>query len=230
VGTGQRQRGAPAQARYDGFAEWYEQWIGDKPPLIADHGDVLLPDVAGKRVLDVACGQGRMSRHLAAAGADVTGIDISAAMLAKARAAGPPGITYVRADVARHPGWWDGRPFDGCTCELSLMDIDDLAGALSTVAAVLRPGGWFTASIVHPCIPGRDRGLSSWPPGQGYDCEGWWTSPDHSPDGIRIRVGATHRKLSTFLNALLDAGLEAERFVEPPAPIPTYLLWRCRRR
>jgi hypothetical protein len=37
-------------------------------------------------------------------------------------------------------------------------------------------------------------------------------------------VGATHRKLSTVLNALLDAGLEAERFVEPPAPVPTYLL------
>jgi hypothetical protein len=31
------------------------------------------------------------------------------------------------------------------------------------------------------------------------------------------------------VNALLDAGLEAERFTEPPAPVPTYLLWRCRR-
>jgi len=60
--------------------------------------------------------------------------------------------------------------------------------------------------------------------------EGWWTSPDHNPDGVRIRVGATHRKLSTFLNALLDAELEAERFVEPPAPVPMYLLWRYRRR
>jgi hypothetical protein len=44
------------------------------------------------------------------------------------------------------------------------------------------------------------------------------------------RVGATHRKLSTFLNALLDAQLEAECFVEPPAPVPTFPLWRCRRR
>ncbi len=43
-------------------------------------------------------------------------------------------------------------------------------------------------------------------------------------------MGATHRKLSTVLNALRDAGLEAERFAEPPAPVPTYLLWRCRRR
>jgi SAM-dependent methyltransferase len=219
---------AQALARYDEFAEWYEQWIGDLP-LIAAHSD-LLPAVTGARVLDIACGQGRMSRYLARLGADVTGVDISAGMLDKARATGPEDIAYVRADVTRRPAWWDGRPFDGCTCELALMDIDDLAGTLSTMTTVLRPGGWFVASIVHPCFPGNEKGRSSWPPGEGYEREGWWTSPDHNPDGVRIRVGATHRKLSTFLNALVDAGLEAERFVEPAAPVPTFLLCRCRRR
>jgi SAM-dependent methyltransferase len=220
---------AQAVARYDEFADWYEQWVGDAAPLIASHPD-LLPAVAGERVLDIACGQGRMSRYLARLGADVTGIDVSAAMLSKARAVGPENIAYVHTDVTQEPDWWDGRPFDGCTCELALMDIDDLAGALCTVSAVLRQDGWFIASIVHPCFPGSEKGQSSWPPGDGYDGEGWWTSPDHNPDGVRIRVGATHRKLSTFLNALLDAGLEADRFVEPPAPVPTNLLWRCRRR
>jgi SAM-dependent methyltransferase len=220
---------AQTLARYDEFAEWYEQWIGDGPPLIAAQAG-LLPAVAGQRVLDVACGQGRMSRYLAGLGAAVTGVDISAAMLGKARAAGPAGISYLRADITGPPTWWDGLVFDGATCELALMDIDDLAGTLSAVATVLRPGGWFVASIVHPCFPGNDRGRSSWPPGEGYESEGWWTSPDHNPDGARIRVGATHRKLSTVLNALLDAGLAAERFVEPPAPVPAFLLWRCRRR
>jgi SAM-dependent methyltransferase len=220
---------ARALARYDEFAEWYERWIGDAPPLISAQAG-LLPAVAGARVLDLACGQGRMSRYLARRGADVLGVDVSAAMLGKARAAGAAAITYLRADVTRAPAWWDGRPFDGCTCELALMDIDDLAGALATVAAVLRPGGWFVASVVHPCFPGNGRGQSSWPPGGGYEREGWWTSPGHNPEGVRIRVGATHRKLSTVLNARRHAGLEAERFAEPPAPVPTYLLWRCRRR
>jgi SAM-dependent methyltransferase len=216
-------------ARYDEFAEWYEQWIGEVPPLIAAQPG-LLPAVTGKRVLDIACGQGRMSRYLARLGADVTGVDISAAMLSKARASGPEDINYVWADVTLHPAWWDGQPFDGCTCELALMDIDDLAGTLSTVTAVLRPGGWFVASILHPCFPGTERGSSSWPPAGGYEREGWWISADHDPEGVRIRVGATHRKLSTFLNALRGAGLETDCFVEPPAPVPTYLLWRCRRR
>jgi len=217
------------QARYDGFAEWYEEWSSDMPPLIAAQ-DGLLPAVGGDRVLDIGCGQGRMSRRLAGLGADVTGVDLSAAMLARARAAGTAGITYIQADVAGDLGWWDGRRFDGCTCEMALMDIDDLAGTLSAVATVLRPGGWFVASIVHPCLPGSERGASSWPPGGGYEHEGWWTSPEHNPGGVRIRVGATHRKLSTYLNALLEAGLEAECFAEPTAAIPTYLLWRCRRR
>jgi len=174
----------------------------------------------------------RLSRRslLRRAGALPLGLALAPAIVGTARAAGPENITYIHADVTGHLAWWDGRPFDGCTCELALMDIDDLAGTLSAVTAVLRPGGWFVASIVHPCFPGHEHGRSSWPPGQGYESEGWWTSPDHNPDGVRIRVGATHRKLSTFLNALLDAGLEAEHFVEPPAPVPTYLLWRCRRR
>jgi SAM-dependent methyltransferase len=133
---------AHALARYDEFAEWYERWIGGGPPLIAAQPG-LLPAVAGQRVLDIGCGQGRMSRYLAGLGAAVTGVDISAAMLGKARALGPAGI---------------------------------------------------------------------------------------SPDGVRIRVGATHRTLSTVLNALLGAGLDAEYFAEPPAPVPLYLLWRCRRR
>ena len=215
-------------ARYDGFVDWYEQWTGDGPGLVAEHAG-LLGRLAGSRVLDVGCGLGRLSRYLAGHGAMVVGLDVSRAMLARARQSGANGIDYLPGDVATPGEWWDGEPFDGCTCELALMDIDDLTGTLAAVAGVLRPGGWFVASIVHPCFPGNEDGLSSWPPA-GYDTEGWWTSADHNPDGARIRVGATHRKLSTYLNGLSQVGLELETLLEPAAVVPTFLLWRCRRR
>ncbi len=217
-------------ARYDDFADWYEQWTSNfGPSLISAHPELTSP-LSGQRVLDLACGHGRLTRDLARAGANVVGVDFSAALLNRARAKDSAGIAYIHADVTRTPSWWDGHTFDGCTCELAMMDIDDLAGTLSTVATVLRPGGWFVASMVHPCFPGDNKGLSSWPAEGGYDAEGWWTSPGHNPDGARIRVGATHRKLSSYLNGLVDAGLELERVVEPAAPVPTFLLWRCRRR
>ena len=70
----------------------------------------LLPPLRGMRVLDVACGQGRMCRYLASQGAAVVGIDLSVAMLNRARALGTEGIDYVHADAAQPPDWWDVDP------------------------------------------------------------------------------------------------------------------------
>ena len=83
--------------------------------------------------------------------------------------------------------------------------------------------------MVHPCFPGNDEGLSSWPPDATYFHEGRWTSPDHNPVGVRIRVGSSHRTMSTYLNTLIDAGFALERIVELEAPVPTIVLLRCRR-
>jgi SAM-dependent methyltransferase len=58
----------------------------------------LLPPAAN--ILELGCGNGRLARALAAAGHSVTGIDISAPMLASAAALGGEHITYVRMDMA----------------------------------------------------------------------------------------------------------------------------------
>jgi 2-polyprenyl-3-methyl-5-hydroxy-6-metoxy-1,4-benzoquinol methylase len=186
----------------------------------------------GNRWLDVACGAGRTSRELGRRGASVVGVDISAELISRARAseaAETLGITYLAADVTRPSEWWDGQPFDGAVCEMAFMDIDDLGGTVAVVAEVLRPGGRFLTSLVNPCFPGNDDGLSSWPPQRGYEAEGFWTSLEHDPDGVRIRVGSNHRKLSTYLNLLIGTGLRLERVVEPAAPLPTWLVLAFRR-
>ena len=221
------------KARYDIVADWYTHWVGDGNGLIADGvGDLVPPMVCGARVLDVACGHGRVSRAMARLGAAVTGVDLSAELVTRARSeedADRLGIRYYAADVADLDRWWDGTAFDGAVCEMAMMDIDDLHGTLNAVASTLCPGGWFVISMVHPCFPGNQAGLSSWPPERTYFDEGWWTSEEHNPAGVRIRVGSSHRTLSTYLNALIDEGFSLERVVEPPAPVPTFLLLKARR-
>jgi 2-polyprenyl-3-methyl-5-hydroxy-6-metoxy-1,4-benzoquinol methylase len=86
--------------RYDAIADWYVEFTKDwdSEPL------ALLPgDARGLRVLDLACGYGTASRHLARRGARVTGLDISAALLSRARqmeAGEPLGIRYLQGDAA----------------------------------------------------------------------------------------------------------------------------------
>jgi SAM-dependent methyltransferase len=216
-------------ARYDAIADWYREFTKDWVPQALG----ILPDnIRDERILDLACGYGQVSRALSRRGAAVTGVDLSSDLLAHAasvEAEESLGIQYLQGDVTT-TAWWDGRPFDGVLCNMALMDIDDLDGALGTVAAVLKPGGWFSFSIFHPCYPGGPEGsasgLPSWPPDLGYASEGWWMTDG---EGVRGRVGANHRRLSTYLNAVVRSGLDFEEFAEPRADVPLYLMARCRK-
>ena len=72
----------------EGYDLWATVYDDDQNPLQALEGPLVQQacgNVQGHRVLDMGCGTGRHALWLAQAGADVTGIDFSEAMLAKAR-------------------------------------------------------------------------------------------------------------------------------------------------
>jgi SAM-dependent methyltransferase len=214
------------EARYDAAADFYEAGWPDEygdPTSIALFS--LLGPVDGLRVLDLACGHGRMTREIARRGGETVGVDLSSVLLGKARdseAKHPLGIRYLHADVASDR--LDGLGvFDAVACSFGLSDIDDLDGCLATVAGVLRPGGRFVFSLVHPCFPGGAEVSGSWPSTGTYYDEGFWM-PDGPASSLRRRVGANHRMLSTYLTAMDAHDLRVTEAVEPAPPED----WRLR--
>jgi len=215
-------------SRYDEIADWYLDFTRDWP----SEPVALVPyDVDGASVLDLACGYGVASRYLARRGAVVTAVDLSSKLIARAveiEADERLGIRYLHGDVVTRE-WWDGAPFDGVLCNMALMDIDDLDGALSTVVTVVKPDGWFSISLLHPCFPGGPGdppAMSSWPPDRGYAAEGRWNT---NGIGVRGHAGVNHRTLSTYLNALVRAGFSFQELAEPESSsIPRYLTICCR--
>jgi SAM-dependent methyltransferase len=106
----------------------------------------LLPP-AGRRTLDVGCGEGRVGRVLAAEGHRLAGIDSSPTLVGLAREAGGY-EELVCGDAATLP--WDAQSFDLALAFMSLHDMDDLTGTVTEIARVLEPGGTFCLAIVHP--------------------------------------------------------------------------------
>jgi cyclopropane fatty-acyl-phospholipid synthase-like methyltransferase len=113
----------------------------------------LLELEPGARVLDLACGWGRHSVELARAGLEVTGLDLSETLLARAakraEAAGVS-VEWVRGDMRELP--WRGR-FDAVVSLFSslgyfLSDEEDLR-VLRASACSLKPGGLFVLETMH---------------------------------------------------------------------------------
>ncbi|MCI0396893.1 MAG: class I SAM-dependent methyltransferase, partial [Chloroflexi bacterium] len=216
--------GSPAEASYDQIASWYEEQVRSNSladSMAIPHLFDLLGDVEHLDICDLACGQGKVARQLAERGARVVGVDLSAGLLEIARryeAERPLGITYLQGNAERLARL-DEATFDGVVCHMALMDIPGLEATFAAVWRVLRPGGWFVFTITHPCFQAPHSRWVSGPDGSirrevpAYFEEGFWCSSNAG--GVRGQVGAYHRTLSTYLNALVETGFVLERVVEP---------------
>lgn len=213
------------EADWDGIADWYSELVRGGSAMHQFSRDILLsalPDsMLGLDVLDVGCGEGTVSRALAAAGARVVGIDPTRTLIAHAEAAErahPVGVVYRVDDGTTLRTVADGS-VDGVTAALSLNNIADLDAALGSVRRVLRPNGFLTFTVPHPCFDAPGAETISTPSGLrravgNYFAEGLWRSTH--PHSVR-RAGNYHRTISTYLSAVVDHGFALRR-CEEPAP------------
>lgn len=118
--------------------------------------DSLLPDLRGKAVLDIACGEGHYTRRLRQKGAArVVGVDLSAGMIELAKkqeAAAPLGIEY-RVEDGKHLAF--GAEFDLVFAAFFLNyahDRRELQEMCDSIARCLKPGGRFLTVNSSPML------------------------------------------------------------------------------
>jgi SAM-dependent methyltransferase len=197
----------------------------------------LLP-TGGGPVLEVGCGEGRVTRDLVARGHAVTALDASPTLVAAAAG---------RDQESRYVvGTAEALPFAAAAFPLVvaynvLMDVADMPRAVAEIGRVLAPEGALCACVTHPFADAggweADRFVVA-----GAYLDGGDVGPiEEERDGLHMVWEGRVHPLHAYTAALEAAGLVVEALREPaPAPgaparyarwsrIPMFLMWRARR-
>ncbi len=178
---------------------------------------------SSKRVLDVGCGEGQVTRCIARLGAAAVGMDPVRSQIRVAQERGGS-ARYVRARAEQLP--YRDMAFDSVVLCMALEHVDPFEPAVAEIARVLEPGGRFLLFLVHPLLqaPG-----SGWVDDEGQG-EQFWKIGQYLRDDVAIDEVApgvqfqfAHRPLSRYVHAMGEVGLLIDDMVEPSPP-PVVLL------
>jgi ubiquinone/menaquinone biosynthesis C-methylase UbiE len=146
------------------MSEWYETSFGEDYLIVYRHRDfggashevemmigwLNLPQ--GARVLDLCCGMGRHSLALSQAGYEVTGVDLSEALLREARSqAGAEAVTWLRSDMRELPleGGFDAV-VNLFTSFGYFEEDEEQIRVLKEIRRMLKPEGRFIIDFLNP--------------------------------------------------------------------------------
>lgn len=178
----------------------------------------LLPEMKGKRLLDLGCGYGWHCKYAVEQGARlVVGIDLSEKMIAKARQTNAdPKIEYKVAALEDFD--YKAQRFDVVLSSLTFHYIEDFGQICRNVADSLESGGEFVFSVEHPIFTAQ--GSQQW----HLDTNGTpqhWPVDNYFGEGLRCtnflgeKVHKYHRTLTTYVNGLADNQFEIINLIEP---------------
>jgi len=198
----------------------------------------LLPkSLTGLDILDLGCGFGDFARYARQQqAASVSCMDVSAKMLAAAQQmTDDTAIVFAKGaieNLAATP--FANSQFDLIVSSLALHYVADYRSALSDVKARLKPGGRLLFSVEHPICTAL--AAQKWHQDEvGNDL--FWPVDNYRDEGPRHTrwfvdgVIKYHRTTESYVNGLLDAGLQVIRLLEPePQKEATDAKWSNHRR
>ena len=129
----------------------------------------MLPEITGKRVVDLGCGFGWASRWMREQGAvSVLGIDLSNNMISRARAdTNNSAVEYRIADLETLE--LPEAAFDLAYSALAFHYIKDFDRLVRTVHRALTPGADFVFTIEHPIFMAAARSALAHGRGRGAE-------------------------------------------------------------
>lgn len=179
----------------------------------------MMPNLEGKRILDLGCGFGEHCRQFVQLGAEkVVGIDISKKMLEVARAENEnPKITYLNMPMEEIGQLSD--TFDVVVSSLAFHYVEDFGGVIKNVYELLVPGGIFLFSQENPlctCHSGGDR----WTRDENgnklhLNLANYGVEGERESVWFVDNVKKYHRTFSTICNTLIETGFSIEKMIEP---------------
>ena len=180
-------------------------------------------DVQGKSLLHLQCHFGQDTLSWARLGAEVTGVDLSAEAIARAKELQQTlGLKadFIESDVVQF-GRTNTKQFDIVFTSYGVLSwLASLQAWAHTVASALKPGGEFHLVEFHPCTD-----LFS---GYAYFSDSQPTIEDEDTytengNGITSTVVTWSHAISDVINALIAAGLTIESVSETPySPYPCF--------
>src|SRR5690349_16853650 len=186
-------------------------------PLAASEDELgLIPDLTGKRVLELGCGSGHSLSYLSEnrhAG-ELWGLDISEEQICFTQELLEKKdipATLLLSSMDENPGIPE-EYFDLVLSIYALGWTPDLARTLALVHSYLKPGGTFLFSWEHPVYRSLryESGLAKYVFETSYFDE----CPTLDPSWKGVEIVIHHRKMSSYLNAIVNSGLVIERMIE----------------
>lgn len=186
------------------------------------------------RGIDIGCGKGYNTRIAHKKGAQMVGIDISKVFIEKAMEEEKHhrlGIKYKLVNAKNIP--FNSDEFDFAISTMTFMDMTQLDKALKEIYRIVKSGGFFQFSILHPYystpihewIKDREGNKNGLICGDYFnEMEGFieeWiinAAPiELTKDMKKFKVPRFHRTLSIWFNTIFDVGFKLEKISEPKA-------------